>query len=168
MAVQFKSEQRRAFWGGLAFALVTEYALIFCILRLSGQEFGPSLGLALLAVVGIQLFLGLYALLALARRTIWYFWIERDSRAQALAAEFHRLNFPRPEGQYADADQYLEQVALSPATSPEGAMMASMLIGMLNSQRMYGPRMESIFLALSIERAMKLMLPWNVRAELGH
>lgn len=167
MAVQFKSEQRRAFWGGLAFSLVTEYALVFCILRLFGQELAPSFGLSLLAVVGIQLFLGAYALLALARRTIWYFWIERDSRAQGLAAEFNRLNFPRPDGFYTDADQYLEQVALSPATSPEGAMMASVLIGMLNSQRMYGPRMEAIFLALSIERAMKLMLPWDARAELG-
>ena len=167
MAVQFKSEQRRAFWGGLAFALGTEYALMFSIFRFSGQEFGPSLGWSLVAVVGIQLFLGAYALLALARRIIWYFWIERDNRAQALAAEFHRLNFPRPEGHYADADQYLEQVALSPATSPEGAMTASMLLGMLNAHRLNGPRSEAMFLALSVERAMKLMLPWEARGQLG-
>lgn len=167
MGLQFKSAQRRAFWGGLAFSLGVEFAIVLAIYWLWSGGNGYSFAWALLTVLAIQMFQALYGLLSLARRTAWYYWFERDTRAQALAAEFHRLNFPRPEGFYNDADQYLEQVSLSPATSPEGAMAASMLLGMLNGHRLNGPRSEAMFLAMSIERAMKLMLPWDARAELG-
>ncbi len=167
MAISFKSAQRRALWGAIAFSLATEYAIAFAIYWLwSGQNSYVWLW-AILTVVALQLFLMFYGLLSFARRAAWYYWFERDGRVEAIASEFNRLNFPRPDGLYNDADQYLEQVALSPASSPEAAMFAGILLGMLNGHRANGPRSEAFFLSLSIEKALQKMLPWEARAELS-
>lgn len=166
MALSFKSAQRRAFWGAIAFSLAVEYVIFFVAFWFWSGRNGYSWVWALSAVVAIQIFMMLYGLLSFGRRALWYFWFERDTRVQAIANEFNRLNFPRPDGFYNDADQYLEQVALSPASSPEAALFAGVLLGILNGHRTSGPRSEAFFLALSIERAMQQMLPWNARADL--
>lgn len=163
MALQFKSEQRRQFWGAIAFSLVVEYVVVLIVVQMTYRDNPGNWATAAFFVLLIQVGLLIYKLFSLARRAMWYFWYERDRRSDAILAEFYRLNFPRPDGVYNDADQYLQQVALSPATSPEGAMFASMLLGMLTAHRTNGPWSESLFLGLLIERAMRKMLPWEAR-----
>lgn len=165
MAVDFRSAQRRAFWGGIGFSLVAEYLVALSVYVVAANGSGYAWVWALLTVIGIQLFLTLYALLSFGRRAIWYHLFEREVRAASILREFDRLNFPRPDGTYIDGDQYLREVALSPATSPEGALFAGTLLGALEGHRLNGPRSEAFFLALSIERALKLMLPWEAAAE---
>jgi len=161
MALVFKSAHRRAFWTAFAFSVATEY-VVFVAIFLFSFDWNPYSWLwGMLAVIALQLALALYGLFSFARRALWYFWIERDDRAQLIADEFNRLNFPRPDGFYNDADQYLTEVALSPATSPEAALFAGTLIGMLNAHRSNGPRSEALSLAMSVERAMLKMLPWS-------
>lgn len=166
MTIRFRSAQRRAFWSAVAFSLIFEFIAIYLAYYFSTNRHPLSLSWALLTTLGIQLFLITYAIFSFFRRTIWYFVFEQNKRAEALAREFQRLNFPRPETYYDSAEAYLTDVALSPETSPESAHFASMLVGMLLAHNTNGPRVEAFFLNLSLEKAMKLMLPWEARAAL--
>lgn len=163
MALNFRSAQRRTFWLAIIFSLLIEYAVIATVMILLGVKRPEVFWQAVFLLIGVQIFLGAYGLLSFGRRAIFYYMFERDDRADTLAGEFNRLGFPRPDGFYNDADQYLEQVALNPATPPEGALFAGVLLGMLNGHRANGPRSEAFFLAMSIERAMRRMLPWEAR-----
>lgn len=165
MAVSFKSAQKRAYWGALAFSLLCEYAVALVYFWALSRGDPAMWGWSIIAVIVFQILLSLYGLFSFARRAAWYHLFEKESRAATIAAEFARNNFPRPDGSYVDADEYLRQVALSPVTSPEGALFAGTLLGALEAHRLNGPRSEAFFLALSIERAIKLALPWEMAAE---
>lgn len=167
MSVRFASEQRRLFWLGLAYSIGVEFAafLLFFSINPSTSAFAGWAALA--AVVATQLFLVVYGLFNFARRWVFFVLYMRDSRSQIIVDEFNRLNFPRPENFYHDADHYLREVALSTATSPEGALFAGTLLGALEAHRQNGPRTDAIFLEICIERAMKLMTPWGIRDTMG-
>lgn len=165
MAIVFKSSERRLFWSAIAFSLGCEYAVASAYFLFATHGDAASWVWALAVVIGLQIFMAAYGLFSFLRRAIWYNLVEKDRRAEALAQEFERLSFPRGDGLYADAESYLAEVALSPATSPEGAMFAGKLLGAMESHKMFGPRSEAFFLSLSIERAIKKMLPWERAAE---
>lgn len=165
LAVSFRSAQRRAFWGALAFSLGSEFLVAWIIWSVVSDGNSNAWAWAVATVIGIQVFLLLYGLVSFGRRAVWYHLFEKEARASRISEEFSRLNFPRPDGMYVDADEYLREVALSPATSPEGALFAGSLLGALDAHRLNGPRSEAFFLVLSIERAMKLMLPGEMATE---
>jgi len=154
MPISFESRAKRIYWTQMGLTLAVNYVilLIICLAVGSGEA---AFIWAVVALIALELLVGVYGAVGFAKRLGWYFWVDKEQKIDAFADEFVRHSFPTPDRHYNDADEYLKEAALSHEVTDDGHLTAGFLLGVLTARRDGGPRSEALANSMAIEEALR-------------
>jgi len=154
MAVRFEA----AFWRNMWLVLLVSYVIDVVVVYVAMALFNVSGTLiigALLFPIAVYVLQAALAFYNMLKRLAWFQLFEKTQRIRATIADFRRLKMPVPKDYYPDGDQYLMDTAMSEDASAEARLYAGSSLGMLASQRQYGPRTEAFLNGLVLENAVQ-------------
>lgn len=157
MATHIRKSYERNVWTAIAIGFLIDVAVIFVVLI----AFFPQVQVPLIWAFGLRLGLeivaSLYGLYVFAKRFLWFQLFERKERIELSVREFEDVGLPDPEPYYDDADEYLARAARDETLGTEARFNAAFMLGVLFSQRQFGPKREALITNIVVEEALKRM-----------
>lgn len=154
MATHFQKAFIRNLWLGVATSYVIDASVLFLLISLLSPQAPAPLLWALGIPIAIYVIQFPYGAYTLAKRYAFYRLFEKERRIDETVAEFKRLRLPEPEPYYNDADEYLTKAANDENLSAEARFSCAVTLGMLSSQRQFGPRREALLTNVILEEAI--------------
>lgn len=159
MATQFKSSQKRQQWAFWILSYLFDVVVVSVILTLINYQY-PIWLAAILIPLALQVGFAFLMFYGFLKRLVFFKAYDENRRINAYFQDFKKLRFPLPEDYYHDSENYLHAVAMDRNASDEARLNAGMLLGILYSQKLIGPRTEGFFNAITPEKAAQRYSDW--------
>jgi hypothetical protein len=146
----FKSQTKRNTILALCFGIGIDVVVSYFIGVYFDTGF-PPLMVAISLPVAAYLIAWLYSMYVGLKQIAWFVLFERKARIDGLHSHLLEMNFPAPESEYDNADDYLTKIALSDDLPPKTALAAGQMIGV----RFNRPFVQAICNNIAIEKAIE-------------
>jgi hypothetical protein len=149
-AMLFRSQTKRNTILALCFGIGIDVIVSYGI-GLSVETDFPPLMVAVGLPIGVYMVAWIYSMYVGLKQMAWFLLFERQQRVDLIHSQLLELNFPPPESQFDDADDYLEQITLLHELPTKSALVAGQLIGI----RYQRPFVQALCNNIVIEKAIE-------------
>jgi hypothetical protein len=146
----FKSQTKRNMILGICFGVGIDVIVSYLIGVYSDTGF-PPLMVAVGLPIGVYAVTWIYSIYVGLKEIAWFLLFERRSRIDLVQSQLLELDFPLPESEYDNADDYFTKISLLSDIPPKTALVAGQLMGI----RYKRPFVQTICTNIVMEKAIE-------------